>query len=176
MRLISSLSPVSGRTHSSPRRKPFRINLTRNEPTRAKQTNAPEPTFDRMTGDGIGDVQPAQRRSRFDVRQRLVNGVVGAYQEISADLRELVRRGKHQLAHAWPIVAIQAFHVLGKRGRVHRDLGMRVRAQQSRALHTDGPITQRRPFGGAGDNANVLGHDDKLRNVARQPLRSRTLP
>ena len=74
-------------------------------------------------------------------------------------LRELICGGEHQFAHALPVAAIKAFHVLGERVRVHRDLGMIVRAEKLRAFHADGPITKRCAFGGAGNNADVLGHD-----------------
>jgi hypothetical protein len=87
-----------------------------------------------------------------------VDGVVGADQEIDTDLRELVRGGEHQLAYARPVGAVDAFHVLGQRVRVHRDLGVIVRAEKLRALHADGPIAEGRAFGGAGNDADVLRH------------------
>jgi hypothetical protein len=39
---------------------------------------------------------------------------------------------------------------------------MSVRAEKLRAFHTDGPITQCRAFGGARNDADVLGHDGRV--------------
>ena len=95
-----------------------------------------------------------------------MDGVVGADQEIGADFRELICGGEHQLAHALPIAAVDAFHVIGERMRVHRDLGMSVRAEKLRAFHADGPITKRRAFGGAGNNTDVAKHGFDLTKSA----------
>ena len=111
----------------SARREPFGIDLAVDEPTRSGKADAPEPMLDGLCGDDLGDVQPAQRGSRFNARKRLVNGVIRADQEIGADLRELVCGGESQLAHALPAIAVEALHVLGERVRVHQDLGMSVR-------------------------------------------------
>src|SRR5512135_808294 len=47
--------------------------------------------------------------------------------------------------------------------RVHRHLGVRVRpAEQRGALDADGAVAQRRAFGGAGNDADVLGHNPIL--------------
>ena len=71
-----------------------------------------------------------------------MDGVVRADQKIGTNFRELIRGGEHQLTHALPVAAVDAFHVLGERVRVHRDLGMSVRAKKLRAFHADGPITK----------------------------------
>src|ERR1051325_4159429 len=42
--------------------------------------------------------------------------------------------------------------------RMHRDLGMIMPAEELRPFHADGAITERRPFGGAGHDADVLRH------------------
>jgi len=39
--------------------------------------------------------------------------------------------------------------------RVHRNLGMGVRAEVSRTLRANGPVAQRGAFGGARDDADV---------------------
>jgi len=88
-----------------------------------------------------------------------VDSVVGADQEIGTDFREFICRGEHELTHALPVAAVDVFHVLGERVRMHRDFGMIVVAEKLRAFHVDGSITKRRAFGGAGNNTNVVGHD-----------------
>ena len=90
--------------------------------------------------------------------------VVGADQEIGTDFCEFICRREHQLTHALPISAVDALHVLAKRVRVHRDLGMIVGAEKLRAFHADGSITKRRALGGAGNNTNVVEHDLILQN------------
>ena len=85
-----------------------------------------------------------------------MDGVVRADQEVRADLRELVRRGQHELADGRPVAAVDRLHVLRERVRVHRDFGMVVGAEQLRAFHADGPVAERGPFGGAGDDPDVL--------------------
>ena len=88
--------------------------------------------------------------------------VIGANQEIRTDVRELICRGEHQLTHALPVAAVNAFHILGERMRVHRDFRMIVRAEKLRAFYANGPITKSRAFGGAGNNTDVLGHHSIL--------------
>jgi len=43
--------------------------------------------------------------------------------------------------------------------RVHRHLGMIVRTEELCAFDADGPVAESRAFGGAGNDADVLGHD-----------------
>ena len=146
MRLISSRSAgARADALQAARRELLRVDLAVDQPARSGQAEAPVSARDGLGGDDLGDVQPRQRRARFDVRQRPVDGVVRADQEISADARELVRGSEHQLAHALPVAAVEAFHVLGERVRVHRDFGMRVRAEKLRAFHADGAIASAAP-------------------------------
>ncbi|MNT57888.1 hypothetical protein D3C72_1952930 [compost metagenome] len=88
----------------------------------------------------------------------LVDGVVGADQEIRARRGELVRGAEHQRAHARQVACVQAARVLRERGRVHRHLGVRMRAEQRRALDADGLVAKGRAFGGAADDSDVQGH------------------
>ena len=46
---------------------------------------------------------------------------------------------------------------------------MSVRAEQLRAFHADGPIAESGAFGGAGDDADVLGHGVLSRDKKRPP-------
>src|SRR5260370_22471500 len=87
-----------------------------------------------------------------------MHGVVGTDQEIGTDFRELICGGEHQLTYTLPVVTVDASHVLGERVRVHRDLGMIVRAEKLHAFYADGPITKSCAFGGAGNNTDVAGH------------------
>src|SRR5450631_3876186 len=86
-------------------------------------------------------------------------GVVGADQKIGADCRKLIGGREHEFTHTLPVAAVDALHVLGERVRMHRHLGMSVRAQKLRAFHADRAIAQRRTFSGASYDANVLGHE-----------------
>ena len=43
-----------------------------------------------------------------------MNGVIRADKKIGADFGQLVGGGEHQFAHALPVVAVNAFHVLGQ--------------------------------------------------------------
>jgi hypothetical protein len=87
-----------------------------------------------------------------------MEGVVGADQESGPDPRELARGGEHQLTDPLPVVAVEASHVLGERRRMHRDLGMGVRAEKPSAFHADGPIAKSGTFGGARNDTDVVGH------------------
>jgi hypothetical protein len=84
--------------------------------------------------------------------------VVGADQEVGADLRELVRGREHQLADALQVAPLEARDVVRERWCVHRDFGMPVRAEQLRTLRTDRAVTERRTFGRTGNDTDVLGH------------------
>src|SRR5260370_9170271 len=84
-----------------------------------------------------------------------MHGVVGTDQEIGTDFRELICGGEHQLTYTLPVVTVDASHVLGERVRVHRDLGMAVRAEKPHAFHAEAPITKSCAFAGAGTNTDV---------------------
>ena len=62
------------------------------------------------------------------------------------------------LADARPVVAVEAGDVVGQRRRVHRDFGMRMRAEQARTFNADRAIAERRALGRAGDDADMSGH------------------
>ena len=87
-----------------------------------------------------------------------MDGVVRADKKARAGFRELVGGGQHQLPDCGPVTALDALHVSGQRVGVHGHLGVSVRAQQLRTLKADGAVTQRRPFGRAGDDPDVLRH------------------
>ena len=92
-----------------------------------------------------------------------MDGVVGTDQEIRADCGKLVCRSKHQLTNTLPVSAINPFHILGKRRRVHRDFGMSMRAENLRTFRTDRPVAKRGSFGGTRNDADVLRHTLILR-------------
>ena len=95
-----------------------------------------------------------------------MNGIVRADQKLRTDTGQFVRRSQHQLAHALPIVAAQAFDILAERVRMHRHLGMGVRAEELRAFSTDRAIAKRGAFGGAGDDTDMLRHARKCITMA----------
>jgi hypothetical protein len=45
---------------------------------------------------------------------------------------------------------------------MHRNYGVVVRAEELRAFHADGPVTERGAFGGTGHNTNVQGHTFRI--------------
>src|SRR5215467_6601471 len=92
-----------------------------------------------------------------------MNGIIWTYQEIDPDFRQLFCGEKHQRGHALPVAATNARHVARKRERMHRDLGMSVRAELLGTLNADGPIAKSCAFGRAGHNADMLRHDCTLR-------------
>ena len=49
---------------------------------------------------------------------------------------------------------------MGPRRESRGDLGVRMGAENLRAFHANGPVAKRRAFGGAGGDADVLGHED----------------
>ena len=84
----------------------------------------------------------------FLVLEGPVDHVVRANEEIGTASRELVRGRQHHFTRALPIGAVHTLHLIRERVRVHRHLGMTVRAEQLRALHADGPIAESRVFVG----------------------------
>ena len=131
------------------------IDLALGQPARAGDGDAQEAAAVGLGRDALGDVQPWQGRARFDQRQRLMDGVIGADQEIRAHLLQLVRRGEHHLAHARPVAAIDQRHVVGQRRRVHAHFGMGVRGDQRRGFRADGAIAEGGALGRAGGDADV---------------------
>jgi Glycine transporter len=77
----------------SPRRQHIRINLAVDQPTRARDRDALEAARHRFARDLLGDVQPGQRRASHHVGQPLVDGIVGADQEIRTNCFQLVGGG-----------------------------------------------------------------------------------
>src|SRR6476659_2345227 len=95
--------------------------------------------------------------------------VVGANKKIGIDFREFFGGGQHKLAHATPVAAVDASHIISERVSMHRYFRMRVRAEKVGTFHANGPIAERRPFGGGADDPNVLWHDGlapRLRRAA----------
>jgi hypothetical protein len=72
---------VRAHIRQSARGESFWIDPALDQPTSPDQAEAPEAALDGAGGDDLGDVQPAQRRSRLDRGKRLVDGVVGTDQE-----------------------------------------------------------------------------------------------
>jgi hypothetical protein len=79
---------IRAHTLQSVRCESFWINLALDKPASSGQAEAPEAALGSLRGNYLGDVQPKQRRSRFNVRKRPVDGVVGAYQEIGTDVAD----------------------------------------------------------------------------------------
>ena len=94
-----------------------------------------------------------------------MDGVVGADQEIGANRFQLAGGGEHQFAHARPVAAVDIGHVVGQRGGVHRDLGVRMRAEDRCALDADRAVAQRFAFRRAGDDADMSRCHDDVRRV-----------
>jgi hypothetical protein len=67
-----------------------------------------------------------------------------------------------------PIITIEALHVSRQRMGVHRELWMCVRSQKLGTFHADGSIAESGPFGGASNDADVVGHDLSVRYLLWQ--------
>src|SRR5271167_230929 len=93
-----------------------------------------------------------------------MNGVIGRDEEFGSSPGQLVGRGKHEVSDALPVIPIDKLHVLGKTVGVHAHLRMLVAAHQGGRFTTDGAIAQRRAFGTAGDNSDMLWHGDSSQN------------
>ncbi|MNZ90459.1 hypothetical protein D3C78_1094220 [compost metagenome] len=66
-----------------------RVDAAVDQPARAQDADAPVAARTRFGRDLFGDMQPRQRGIRQYVAQRLVDGVVGADQEVGARARQL---------------------------------------------------------------------------------------
>ncbi len=117
-----------------------------------------EAALNGVFGDDFGDVEPGEWGAREDVRERLVDGVVGADEKVGADGGELVGGGEHEIGDGGPVVAVYVVHVLGERVSVHGDFGVVMRAEELRAFDADGAVAEGSALGGAGDDADVLRH------------------
>ena len=133
----------------------LRVHLALGQPARAGDADAQEAAAVSLGRHALGDVQPRQGRARLDVRQRLVDGVVGTDREVRAHLLQLVRRSEHHLADAFPVAAIDQRHVVGKRRCVQADLRMGMRSDQRRRLRADRAVAERGALGRAGGDADV---------------------
>jgi hypothetical protein len=85
----------------------------------------------------------------------LVDGVVGADEEVRANLRQLLRGGQHQLGYALPILALDILHLIAEGVRVQGYLGMLVRSEDGLTLDAHGFVTKGGALGSASDNAHV---------------------
>ena len=137
----------------------FGVDFALDEVAGAGEAYAMEAALDRLFGYDFGDVEPGEGAFGEDVGKRLMDGVVGADEEVGADAGEFVGRGEHEAGDGGPVVAVDVVHVLGEWAGVGGDLGVVVRAEELRAFEADGSVAEGRAFGGAGDDADVLGHD-----------------
>ena len=60
------------------------------------------------------------------------------------------------------VAAIEAYDIVGQRVRVQGDFGMGMRPEQGGALDADGLVAERGTLGGAGDDSDMLNHDQPL--------------
>src|SRR5208283_1993062 len=93
-----------------------------------------------------------------------MNGVIGRDEEFGSSPGQLVGRGKYEVSDALPVITIDKLHILGKTVGVHADIRMHVAAHQGGRFATDGAIAQRRAFGAAGYNSDMLWHGDSRQN------------
>ena len=158
MRLISLRSSALGFARQSLTTQFARVDVAVDQPARACQRQALEAALGGAVGHDFGDVYPRQRRAGRHVVHRLMDGVVGADEEVGAHLRQLEGAGQHEIGDTLEVAAVEAGHVISQRMRVHRHLGMRMRAHPLRAFGADGAVTKRCAFGRAADDTDVLGH------------------
>jgi hypothetical protein len=122
------------------------------------QTEAPELSADSLCRDRIGNMQPLQWQLRFDVRKRLVNGVIGTNEKIGAYFSQLIGGGEHQLAYPLPVIAVDTLHVVSQRVSMHGDLGVIVGAEKVRAPGAYSSITESGSFRRTSDDTDMLSH------------------
>ena len=111
-------------------------------------------------GNFFDDVQPWQRGVWRNQIEGPMDCVVGTNEKFGACSGQLVGRRQHQVGDALPVILINELHVLGKTVGVHTDLRMHVAAHQCGRLAADRAIAQRRTFGAARHNSNMLWHGD----------------
>jgi hypothetical protein len=100
-----------------------------------------------------------------------VDGVVGTDEEVGTDAGELVGGGEHEVGYALPVVAVDVLHVLAERVGVHGDFWVVVGAEVGGAFGADGSVAEGCAFGGAGDDADVLGHEVILQRCGVEEAR-----
>jgi len=91
----------------------------------------------------------------LDEIKRLVNGIVGADQEIGSSLGQFTGGGEHEFRYTRPIAGIDVLHVLSQRVGMQGHFGMLVSAEPLRPFVRDGAVAEGRSLGAAGDDADV---------------------
>src|SRR5215467_11707583 len=91
-----------------------------------------------------------------------MDGVVRTDQKIRSGALQYFCRTQHQLRHRLPPGSrVNRLHVVGQADGMHGDFRMRMPAHQRLRFQTDRPVTERRSFRTAADNADVLCHPRK---------------
>ncbi len=146
------------------------VDVAFGEPAGPGDGNAAEALLGGCGGDYFCDVKPWPWRVREDVGERLVDGIVGADEEVGSDGGELAGGGEHESGDGGPVVAVDGLHVLGEGVSVHGDFRMVVRAQEAGPLNADGSVAESGAFSGATYDSYVLGHSsDFIRAFAGLP-------
>lgn len=130
------------------------------EPAGAEQADAAEAAEAGFFRDDEGDVEPGPRGTRFDQGKRLMDGVVGADEEIGAGAGELMGGVEHEVADARPAGGFNGAHIFGEGEGTHGYFRMGVSAEDGRSLKDDGAVAESRALGGAGNNTDMCGHGE----------------
>ena len=165
---------ASGISSASPRRAACgRIDRPLHQIARAEDEDLPEPLAGRHRGHLLGDVKPRQRRAVPHQVGALRGRCCRDRSRKSTPARRSFSADESSMsAHLRPAPGVDVDHVVGERIRVGGNLGMRVPAEEGRALRADRPIAERRALGAHHHDADSPGHGLDLRSRAVEGKRA----
>jgi hypothetical protein len=158
IRLSCSISAGRRPVLQAQRAELLRVDRAFHRVARAQDANPAKALRLRHPRHDLSNVQPGQRRLRGHVRERDVNRVVGADQELGPRGLELPGRRQHQRGHSLPVVPVDCLHVLGEAVGVQAHLGVGVGAQALAPVERHRPVAERSPLAAAGHDPYVRRH------------------
>lgn len=134
----------------------FRIDWTANKKFCSRKSQIAEATAARFLADFFSNMQPGQRGTGHDIRERLMNGVIRTDQKIGAGALKSIGRSQDEFGNLLPVFGFDPLHVAGQRNGVQSEFRMIMSAHQRLGLKADRAIAERRAFSAATNNADML--------------------
>jgi hypothetical protein len=138
------------------------INLARHQIFGPENSRFLVSLVNRFSGHLECNMKPGKRRFFPDLREGLMDGIVGTDQEICTRPFQFLSGRQHQLGHTFPFVLVDIVHVFSKWVGMDADFRMQVFSHEFSALLADGLIAQCSTRSTAANDPDVFCHDRKV--------------
>jgi hypothetical protein len=141
----------------------LRIDRPAHGETGAEQCGMLVAAVHRGLRDFLDDVQPRNRRSRRDMFESEMGGIVRTDREMGTRFRNDLRFAEHEFGDGLIVAAIECRHPLAEGDAAERHLRMHVLTHEFLGVRGNLAKTERGTLGAARHDANMFGFDGLVR-------------